>query len=324
MKAPRFWQSRNSGLGAVLQPLGNLYQKIVQNRLQRPAEYAASIPVICIGNATMGGSGKTPVVQSLVHIMQEAGKNPAVLLRGYGGIEKGPISVDKITHTARCVGDEALLHAQCTLAVVSRNRVDGAQTIEKDDWSTHILMDDGLQNPSLKKDVSFLVVDGENPEGSGRIFPAGPLRETLDDAIRRVQALVIIGNDVQHLATRYNFLLPVFQADLKPHNVMDFAHKPVIAFAGIGRPEKFFQSLRDADAILIDTMSFPDHHAYTNREINKVLAIAHKIGAVPVTTRKDWVRLSSNHRDQVSVLDVALEWRDKDALIAFLRDRKLI
>lgn len=324
MKAPSFWSDKDSLRSKVLQPIAGLYHKVTSQRIVKAPVYDSVLPVICVGNVTMGGSGKTPVVQSLVSLLNDARKSPAILLRGYGGCVKGPVQVDMRQHNPDQVGDEALLHSGHAPTFVSANRCKGAKLIEQNPAFTTIVMDDGLQNPYLKKDVSFLVVDGENPFGNGRIFPAGPLREKMDDAVKRVQAVVVIGDDRFNIATQYGFICPVFSARLKPVNSHHFVGKPVIAFAGIGRPQKFFDTLYKNDAVVVGTKDFADHHAYTEDDIMGILAQAEKIRALPVTTRKDWVRLPENLQSKISVLDVHIEWRDEAALKAFLSEKGLI
>lgn len=319
MKAPRFWQEDNF-TARLLAPIAAQYEKIVQQRLARPPEYVSKLPVICVGNVTLGGSGKTPVVDALAQLLQERGAKPAILLRGYGGKEKGPFWVKEDTAFKRC-GDEALLHARVAPTLVSADRVAGAREIEGNGEITHILMDDGLQNPALKKTCSVLVVDGQNPGGNGRLFPAGPLRETLENALCRVQALVILGPDKSDLATRYGFLLSVFKARLAPVNGDEFSGKKLLAFAGIGNPDKFFQSLRDCGGDLRETRAFADHHPYRPSDIRQLVARAQKHGATPVTTRKDWVRLPRDLKARIAVLDVRLEWENETALREFLAEK---
>jgi tetraacyldisaccharide 4'-kinase len=316
MKAPSFW-NRRSILTVLLYPVSRVYQKIVQSRLRKKPRYESRLPVICIGNAVMGGSGKTPVVHAVVELLKEMGKMPAILLRGYGGSAGTPLWAEKDSPVT-LVGDEALLHARYAPTLVSADRIAGARLIEKNVDVDCMVMDDGLQNPSLRKTASFLVVDGENPYGNGLVFPAGPLRETIDDAVRRVQAMIILGSDTTHLATRYGFGCPVFQAQLQAVNGGDFAGKPVIAFAGIGRPEKFFSTLRAADAVMAETCTFPDHHVFTSKDIRTLIDKAGSIGGLLVTTRKDWVRLPVDIQSRVQVLDVALVWQDRAAVKNFL------
>lgn len=323
MRAPAFWQKTadQSLLVKLLAPVGRIYGRVVQKRLMQSVQHTPSLPVICVGNIVMGGSGKTPVVQAIVRMLQESGHQPAVLMRGYGGTLTQPTWIDPLTMHATECGDEALLHAQFAPVVVSRDRVAGAHLIETHKHLTHIVMDDGFQNPSLAKTKSVIVLDGKNPWGNGLVFPAGPLRETLADALTRADALIVLGEDVHHIELQYAFRLPVFAADLVPLNGDDFVGKPVLAFAGIGNPQKFFTSLRQSDAVVIEAHAFPDHHPYAEREMMALLERASGLHAIPVTTRKDWVRLPEKVKTQVQVLDVALKWRDYTAVAAFLRKK---
>lgn len=323
MKAPAFWSQTDAWQIRLLKPIARHYGALVQKRATRKPTYTSSLPVICVGNVTMGGSGKTPVVQVLTAMLQEHGKTPAVLLRGYGAKVKKPFWVMRNTPFQQC-GDEALLHAQNASTLVSPDRAVGARIIEGDNEITHIVMDDGLQNPSLHKTLSFLVMDGGNPVGNGLLFPAGPLRETPDDAIKRVDAVIVLGEDRFHVAKQFGFVCPVFKARLRPVNGNAFFGKPVVAFAGIGRPDKFFDTLRALNVVPIETVSFADHHPYTAAEIERLKAKADAVGVPLVTTRKDWVRLSETLRERVSVLDVALQWDDVESVKMFLRDKKMI
>jgi tetraacyldisaccharide 4'-kinase len=319
MKSPAFWNTHGKR-AKLLSPIGKIYGELVQKRLKTTKIYASSLPVVCVGNVTMGGSGKTPVVDALIQLMQRQGKAPAVLMRGYGGTAKGPLWVDAATDAALC-GDEALLHARVAPTMVSADRAKGAKAIEENKAITHIVMDDGLQNPSLHKTRSILVIDGNNPFGNGRVFPAGPLRETANDAVRRVDAVVIMGQDVFNLELQYQFLLPVFKARMRPVNGHEVSGKPVFAFAGIGKPKKFFDSLRDCDAVIMQEHAFADHHPFTREEIEPIVAQAEKARGIVVTTRKDWVRLPQDLQQKIKVLDVAVVWENEDAVLEFLTNK---
>lgn len=319
MKSPTFWLKQSSSLWAeLLQPVAKTYGRIVQKRATRKPRYKSALPVICVGNVTMGGSGKTPVVQAIAKLLQQQGKTPAILMRGYGGSKSGAYWATPEMKADEC-GDEALLHLRVAPVMVSPDRVTGAQQIEYRGGISHIIMDDGLQNPDLHKTASFIVIDGKNPFGNGRIFPAGPLRETLQDGLRRASAVVVLGEDRTDLVTQLQFVRPVFRATLRAVNGDDFRGKPVLAFAGIGAPEKFFQTLRDCDAVVADTESFPDHYPYEQRDLAQLMLNARRIGAQLVTTRKDWVRLPEQVKPYVSVLDVEIVWQDEQAIIDFLR-----
>jgi len=324
MKPAAFWTKTPPSLSAkILSPLACVYSAVVKTRLKKiHGAYASSLPVICVGNVTLGGAGKTPVVQALVKMLQERGQNPAILLRGYGGSNRKALAVDK--QPAALVGDEALEHVRLAPTFVSCNRADGARLIEQNGTITHIVMDDGLQNANLKKTMSFLVVDGEQPFGNEKIFPAGPLREKVENALKRVQALVIMGEDKQDLKTRFGFALPVLAARTRPKNPEFFAGKPVIAFAGIGRPQKFFDSLKSCDAVLAKTFSFAYHHPYIEADLTPILEEAERLRSLVVTTRKDWVRLPATFRDRVVAFDVELVWNDPAAVTALLEQYKIL
>lgn len=317
---PQFWQDDNA-YARALAPLGRAYAAIVAARLKNTPSYTAMRPVLCVGNVTHGGTGKTPVVRALVKILNDAGKTPGVLLRGYGGRLRGPLWVHD--HTARDVGDEALLHAGDVPTMVARDRAAGARVM-CDGALTHIIMDDGLQNPSLKKDVSFLVVDGETGFGNNRVFPAGPLREPVESALLRVNAVVIMGPDKHNIAARLRFLMPVFFAEMVMDDAADLAGKPVVAFAGIGRPQKFFDALAAHDAILVKTYSFADHQKLAGRDIDPILELAARAHAYVVTTRKDWVRLPPDLRARVTAVDAHVRWHDEGAVKRFLAERGML
>jgi tetraacyldisaccharide 4'-kinase len=318
MKAPQFWTQPQTWQAKLLSPLSCVYASVVKTRLQRERfAYQSKLPVICVGNVTMGGAGKTPVVQAIVKLLQEQGKNPAILLRGYGGVNRKSVWVEK--QTAKEVGDEALEHRRLARVAASRNRANGAKLIEEDDMITHIIMDDGLQNANLKKTISLLVVDGEQPFGNEMVFPAGPLREHIEDALRRVQTIVILGRDKFNLATRFGFVTKIIKATTRPKNPEFFAGKPVIAFAGIGRPQKFFDSLKNCDAVIGKTFSFADHHPYEEADLTLIGVEADRAKAMIVTTRKDWVRLPTAWQARVVAFDVELVWDDPQEIIGLLK-----
>jgi tetraacyldisaccharide 4'-kinase len=308
-RAPEFWM-QDCALARALDPLGRLYGAVVAARMRHASPFSAIHPVLCVGNVTLGGSGKTPVVRALVKILNDSGKTPGVLLRGYGGRLGGPVRV--YDQSAADVGDEALLHKQDAPTWVSRDRAAGARAMAG--LVTHIIMDDGLQNPSLKKDLSFLVVDGETGFGNGRVFPAGPLRETVESALLRVSAVVMLGPDKTGIAARLRFLIPVFHADMVMTDGAAWAGKPVIAFAGIGRPQKFFNALAAHDALVVRQHAFADHQIVTPHLLTAIFAEADKIRAHVVTTRKDWVRLAPEWRARVTAIDAHIQWQDENAL----------
>jgi tetraacyldisaccharide 4'-kinase len=259
---------------------------------RRPSHTALG-PVICIGNFTAGGGGKTPTAIAIASLLKSFGAKPAFLTRGYGGTSEGPVFVSK-GQSAEAVGDEPLLLAEAAPTMVAADRVAGAKAIEATEADI-IVMDDGFQNPSLAKDLSLVVVDATAGIGNGLIMPAGPLRAPLDQQIARSNALIVIGD-----GSKAAPLVAAFQAQGKPVLKARMVPRqdrrwlgvlPVIGFAGIANPRKFYATLSQNGARLTGTRSFPDHHPYTERQAERLLRWAREWNAMLVTTEKDWVRL---------------------------------
>ncbi len=313
MRAPEFW--RHDGLLALLlSPASAVWRHRTAARMRRIIPEKAGVPVICIGNAVAGGAGKTPVAMAVADRLLARGAKPHFLSRGYGGTASEPTLVDPAVHSAQEVGDEPLLLARQAPTWVSRNRVAGARAAVSA-GAEMIVLDDGFQNPSLHKDISILVVDGGYGFGNRRIMPAGPLREDPDDAIARADALAIIGADRYGIEKSVSGRKQVLAARFVPRiQDDDLSGKAVLAFAGIGRPDKFFETLAGMGCELVSTRAFGDHHPYTGDEVMKLLEDAASAGAIAVTTEKDAVRLLPETRDLVRTLSVTLEWRDEAAL----------
>jgi tetraacyldisaccharide 4'-kinase len=303
---------------ALLGPAACAYD--LAGRVRRATASLARVkaPVICVGNIVAGGAGKTPVAIALARRLAQLGRHPHLLTRGYGGSESGPLRVDRARHTAAQVGDEALLLAAAAPCFVSRDRASGARAAV-DAGANAIVMDDGLQNPSLEKDLSLVVVDGGYGFGNRRVIPAGPLRETLDAGLARADAVVLVGDDEVGCLGLLEGRKKVLRARLVPSVGMeDIAGRGVVAFAGIGRPEKFFATLREIGCRLLTTRSFADHHTYAAEEVMKLVELAAAHEALAVTTEKDAVRLPAEARAMVRVLAVELRWdspADIDALL---------
>jgi tetraacyldisaccharide 4'-kinase len=316
VRAPEFWAHQGL-VPTLLAPIAALYEAAVaaRHRLARP--FRAPVPVICIGNLVAGGAGKTPVALSLAALLSERGHRPHIVLRGYGGRLAGPVRVDPALHGSDDVGDEALLLARAAPCFVSHDRVAGARAAIAA-GAELVLLDDGFQNPSLIKDLSVVVVDGAYGFGNGRVMPAGPLRETVGRGLGRAQAVVIIGDDRRGSETAVAGSVPVLHAALVPQNAGEFAGRKVLAFAGIGRPAKFYTTLQALGAEIVERRDFPDHHRYRADEVSSLIAAARAHGAVAVTTAKDRVRLPDDLRDGIGVLEVAIAWREPDALIELL------
>lgn len=317
MRAPDFWgpSFRGSLLPTLLSPLGLAYALAGRWRWLRARPLRLSIPVICVGNLVAGGAGKTPVALDLAKRLVSQGCAVHLLTRGYGGSEPGPLQVDPSQHDAAAVGDEALLLAAIAPTWIGADRAASARAAVAAGAEV-LVMDDGFQNSSLAKDLSLLVVDSAYGFGNGRLIPAGPLRETPARGLARADAVVIMGSDRLDLDTAGR---PVLRARLVASSAK-LAGRRVLAFAGLGRPEKFFDSLRGLGAELVETRPFADHHAYRADEIEAILRAAEASDAIAVTTTKDAVRLPPALRDRVETLPVEVHWDRADQLDALLAE----
>ncbi|MBR9972871.1 tetraacyldisaccharide 4'-kinase [Magnetospirillum sulfuroxidans] len=312
MRAPEFW--RHQGWPArLLAPLARLYAWGGRRKRQAGGGFRAAMPVICVGNIVAGGAGKTPVCLALAADLRARGHQPHFLTRGYGGTEVGPRLVDPLRHNAERVGDEALLLAAHAPTWVSRCRPDGA-IAAAELAAEALIMDDGFQNGSLRHDLALVVVDGGYGFGNGRVIPAGPCREPVAEGLARADAVVLIGDDHAGVAAWIG-ALPVLRARLVPGpEAQALRGAKVLAFAGIGRPEKFFTTLRQCGAEVVAAYPFTDHHAYGRGEVLELLDEAAAQGAIAVTTAKDAVRLPEDLRGRVQVLTVSLQWQDPTAV----------
>ncbi|MGD9616393.1 MAG: tetraacyldisaccharide 4'-kinase [Alphaproteobacteria bacterium] len=316
MRAPEFWDAPPGLAAGLLAPLGVVWNGagVLCRAVARP--YRAPVPVVCVGNLVAGGSGKTPVVLSLVELLAGSGVAAHVVTRGYGGRLAGPVRVDPTRHDAVSVGDEALLLARRGPCWVARDRAAGCRKAAAA-GARLIMLDDGFQNPGIAKDLSLLVIDAEYGFGNGCVIPAGPLREPAGTGLARSDAVVLIGDGEPPEAVRAA-RRPVLRADFEPVDATRFCGIKALAFAGIGRPEKFFASLRREGAEIVAAHPFPDHHRFSPAELAELRRNAERAGARLVTTAKDWVRLPVEARDGIEMFEVALRWRDPAALAALL------
>lgn len=309
MRAPGFWR-HHGPWPTVLTPLSWCFDGVgvLRRAVIRPQPVGR--PVVCVGNLVAGGAGKTPVALALGDALMARGRAVHFLTRGYGGSARGPLSVDGRRHGAAEVGDEALLLAARAPTWVAADRVAGAEAAVAAGADV-VVMDDGFQNPSLAKDLSVVVVDGDYGFGNGRVMPAGPLREGVAPGLRRAQAAVVMDGG------------PAWDDYLAPHGLTvlhatleaapecaALAGKRVLAFAGIARPEKLTATLEAMGCDVVASHGFADHHAYSADQIMTLVEDASRLDAVPVTTEKDHVRLPDEARPMVDVLRVRLTWAD--------------
>jgi len=321
-KTPKFWQKRSaisSVLPDLLIPFSVIYYSIVCLRNRGMVPEKLSVPVICAGNLTVGGAGKSPLA---LKIAEEIGKlsqkKIAFVSRGYMGTNPGPLVVNPELHHVEDVGDEPLLLAKIAETWIGQDRLLTAKAAIAAGAGI-IIMDDGFQNMAIHKDLSLIAVDGGFGLGNGLVLPAGPLREPVLKALKRADAVVFIGDDKYDelpFLTRY---ARIIKAKLQPVTSMDLAGKKVLAFAGIGRPEKFFETLEALSAELLDKVSFPDHYVYEPDDIKALISRAAKLEAILITTEKDYVRLPADMRAEIKTLPVKLEIADMPVFQQFLQ-----
>jgi tetraacyldisaccharide 4'-kinase len=331
MREPAFWHGPASWKSHLLQPFATLYGAIAAKRLQRKG-IDAGIPVFCVGNYHTGGAGKTPTVRALAKLLHELGEVPVVLSRGYGGQLRGPVKVDPSRHSAADVGDEPLMLAERLSVVIARDRADGV-ALAKSQGASVLLMDDGFQNPAVAKDASIIVIDSHRGLGNGKVFPAGPLRAPLAPQIARTDALVVVGDGTaaKMLATEIAVRgKPVLAARLKPDDASlnSLRGRRVLAFAGIGDPARFFNTLRKGGVDVISESAFPDHHMFSKADIDGLLSEARGDGLTLVTTEKDLARLRPRGElpvwaQAVVPFAVTLEFEDGAALRKFVAEALL-
>jgi tetraacyldisaccharide 4'-kinase len=277
--------------------------------------------IFCVGNVVLGGAGKTPVSMDIGKRLNQREIHFNYLSRGYGGYERGPHLVHPATDDARRVGDEPLLLSKIAPTWVSRDRVSGAKHAIKGGVKK-IIMDDGLQNPNIEKTFSIMIVDGSYGFGNGKVFPAGPLREPVAQALNRVGAVIIMGPDLVGIQKQLSNLspkMPLLAVKVTPGPELEnISSKRLTAFAAIANPEKFFSTLESSGCRVVNKIEFPDHHYFTVRDLSSIRRRAKATNSILVTTEKDWVRLPKDLKQDIQFLTIRLEWDDETALNSIL------
>ena len=321
LKTPSFWYQKKGVCAWLLMLPSLIYGLGRKIDVKRSEKKRASIPIICIGNLTAGGTGKTPICIALLKLLADSA--PCFISRGYGRKDKEVKLVDLSSDTHLSVGDEPLLLADHAPTIVGADRYESSKLASALGYKL-IIMDDGLQNTKLDKDISFCVIDGASGFGNEMLMPAGPLRERIEDGLKRIDAFIITGEDQLNIKERLPKDKPIFIAslDVSPNFKYD-KQSTYIGFCGIGRPGKFEDSLINAGLKLDAFYSYADHHVFTQAELDELLRKAEKINARLITTAKDVKRIPLNFikDNDIDILPVELNWEDESALKSFLEEK---
>ncbi|EJF90778.1 tetraacyldisaccharide 4'-kinase [Bartonella tamiae] len=315
---PKFWWQKKSFPHYLLMPLSGLYGFFAARKMHNKVPPKIDLPVLCVGNFTLGGAGKTPVAIALAQCATTMGLKPGIISRGYGRKNTQTRLVNSLQDTAHSVGDEPLLLAQYAPVAVSKNRLDGAKLLQNHGCN-FIIMDDGFQSRRIFIDYALLVVDGIRGFGNGAVFPAGPLRAPLKSQLNYTDSIVTLTNEKNTLSEPLldpKILIPLYQARLKPSATASVENQNFLAFAGIGNPEKFFRSIEELGGHIIQKHVFADHHFYTQVEIDRLSHLATKNNLLLATTLKDYMRLKGKrvYEDLQSMIifDISVVFDDGD------------
>ena len=318
LKAPKFWyKKKDTYLSNTLYPLSLLFRfgTKIRNVISRKRVF--QIPIICIGNIVVGGAGKTPVALKLGSMLKKNGYKPHFVSKGYGGIETNNTLI-KEWHSAQSVGDESLLLSEVAPTWIGKDR-NKSFILAKENGADCIIMDDGFQNPSLQKDFSIIVINGEQGFGNKRVIPSGPLRESIARGIARANLIIVIGEIDENTKRKISNSVPVIYANFKiSKDNKIYKNQKITAFAGIAYPEKFYNSLNEQGAILEKKISYPDHHIFDENDMLNLAETANLTKSILVTTKKDFVRIPKSYRSLVSTLDGEIDFEDEGLLTEIL------
>ena len=318
LKAPKFWYvKQDTYLSNVLYPFSLLFRLGTKLRSLFSKEKKSELPIICIGNIVVGGAGKTPVALKIGNMLFKAGYTPHFVSKGYSGIEKNNTLV-KEWHSPSSVGDESILLSEVapTWIGIDRNK---SFKLAKDKGANCIVMDDGFQNPTINKDLSIIVINGEQGFGNKRVMPSGPLRESISRGLSRTNLIIIIGKISDELHQKIPKHIPAIKASFTINNENKiFKGQKITAFAGIAYPEKFFNSLKLQGAKVVKEMIYPDHHIFDENDLLNLAEMANKTQSILVTTKKDFVRIPKSYRSLVNTLEGEIEFEDEKLLLEIL------
>ena len=313
MKTPNFWNSKNF-ISNLLLPLSFIYGFLRFLDVFFSKEYKSNnLKIICIGNITAGGNGKTPVAIEIGKILRENNIHFAYLSKGYKGRIKNFTKVDLTKHSPIDVGDEPLILAKYNDTFICKNRKEALMKLSEHYDYKYIIMDDGFQNPTIFKDKSIVVVDGKNGIGNGRLLPSGALRETISSAIKRASFFIIVNKDETNFFEKINNKKEIINASIQEEN-KNFGKDRYIAFCGLGKPQKFFDSLKKTNCNVVKEIVFEDHYYYKDKDLKQILDIAEKNNAKVITTEKDFVKLPNNYKGKVEILKINVMFENKDRL----------
>jgi len=318
LKAPKFWYNKeNTIYSNLLYPFSLVFKFGTKVRNFLSIKKISPIPTICIGNIVVGGAGKTPVSMKICKMLTFAGYNPHFISKGYASVIKESTLVEP-WHSPKSVGDESLLLAEIAPTWIGVDRIKSANSAKKD-GADCLIMDDGFQNPSIGKDFSIIVVDGEQEFGNKRVIPAGPLRESIRRGLSRTNLVVVIGNLSNELKKMIPAIIPIFKAKFEINKDNEiFKGKNVTAFAGIAYPNKFFKTLEAQGAKVIKKISYPDHYIYDENDLLSLAEIANKAKSILVTTKKDFVRIPKLYRPMIHTLDGEIVFEKEKLLTELL------